>query len=138
MGECKLLSGTFAQFLQICIGIFALSSLLYKRHVVEEEPRRAFEVWLMDVSKQIVQSVFMHFGNIALAIVFANLSLSAENDSSHDECAFYFMSFCLDTFLGIQLIYIMLKASRNVAISLNIPALKDQGFYGNPLNLIGI
>jgi hypothetical protein len=48
-GECELL-GPFAILVQISLGVLAISSLLYKRHL--ESPRRPFQVWGFDISKQ--------------------------------------------------------------------------------------
>lgn len=139
--ECHLISGVFAQCLQIILGLLAMSTLVYKRHT-ETVTQRPYEVWLMDVSKQGVQSVFIHFTNIALAVVFSGM-MELEGNSgsseaagaaghSHDECAFYFISFVLDTFLGVHLIWLVLKAVRVLAVSFNWTSLKDQGYYGVP------
>ena len=48
--QCQLLSGFQTYFVQIFLGIVALSTLWYKRTV--ERPKRSFEIWLLDVSKQ--------------------------------------------------------------------------------------
>jgi hypothetical protein len=91
--------------LQLVLGVTALMSLIYKRQT--ESPRRPFDVWFMDVSKQGFSSVLVHFWNIGLSIIFANLS-SNDNRAS-DECAFYFINFLLDTFVGVFLVWLLLK-----------------------------
>lgn len=96
--ECRLISGIFAQCLQLALGVLAGSTLVYKRHT-EISNQRPYDVWLMDVSKQGVQSVFVHFSNIALSVIFASMPFESAS-TSHDECAFYFISFVLDTCLG--------------------------------------
>ena len=50
-----------------------------------------------------VPVVFVHFSNIGLAII-SNVALSGDKD--HDEC-FFFMSFTLDTFVGIAIIWVV-------------------------------
>lgn len=50
VGQCRLLSGTQTYLVQVFLGCIALSSLWYKRHV--ERPKRSFEIWALDVSKQ--------------------------------------------------------------------------------------
>jgi hypothetical protein len=128
--QCTLLEGGFAMFLQFMIGIVALSSLVYKRYVVEPEPRRPYEVWCMDVGKQVIQSVFIHFSNIGLAIMISDVALNGKGE--HDECAFYFISFTLDTFVGVLIIYLVLKLSTVIAEKYDIPPLKEHGYYGEP------
>lgn len=128
--ECVLISGTFAILLQVMIGVGALLSLVYKRYMVEKEPRRPFDIWVMDVTKQVIQSVFVHFSNIGLAIIISDVALSGDKD--HDECAFYFMSFTLDTFVGIVIIWIVLQGSSYLANIYDIAPLKQHGYYGEP------
>lgn len=129
--DCKLISGYFATGLQVVLGLIAMSTLLYKRYVIEADNPRPYDTWLMDCSKQGVQSVFIHFSNIALAIIFANLPFD-NSSASHDECAFYFITFVLDTFLGIHLIWLVLRGVRIVAISFGWQSVRDQGYYGTP------
>lgn len=124
------MSGTFAILLQVMIGVGALLSLVYKRYVVEKEPRRPFEIWAMDVTKQVIQSVFVHFSNIGLAIIISDVALT--DDKDHDECALYFMSFTLDTFVGIAIIWVVLQGSSSLAETYDIAPLKQHGYYGEP------
>lgn len=133
--QCRLLSGSYASMLQVFLGVFSLSSLFYKRWIVESESpaMRPYEVWLMDVSKQAVQSVFVHFGNIALAIVFAGLHMDDNpSASSGDECAFYFLSFMLDTLVGVHLIWLGLRGVRMVSTWWGWTSVTTQGSYGHP------
>ena len=52
VGQCRLLSGAQTYIVQVMLGFIALSSLWYKRHV--ERPKRSFETWALDVSKQAI------------------------------------------------------------------------------------
>ena len=63
----------------------------------------------MDVGKQVIQGFFVHFSNIGLAILASNV-YSATGES-RDECAFYFIGFTLDTFVGLIIIYWVSKPS---------------------------
>ena len=125
---CVLLNGSFAVVLQFLIGMGSLSSLAYKRYYVEREPHRTFQVWIMDVSKQVVQSVLVHFFNIGLAVMIKNLGTTI----TYDECAFYFISVVLDTIVGVALIWAVLTASSRYAQKYDIPPLKSHGYYGEP------
>lgn len=129
--KCHLLGGTFSLWIQVFIGAVAAATLIYKRSVAEH-PRRPLEIWMMDVSKQAVSSVIVHFWNIGLAIIFSKLAITSVSHSSGDECAFYFISFFFDTAFGTYLVYIMLKASQHVGVMFNIPWMEQQGYYGTP------
>ena len=122
MSHCHLLGGYFSSAVQIFIGVIAFSSLVYKREFVETSPsRRPINIWLMDVSKQAISSVIIHFCNIGLSILFAKLSLTPDNDIS-DECAFYFLSFLLDTIVGVYLIFLLLGVAQQLALQYEITA----------------
>jgi len=125
--QCHLLGGWFATSIQVFIGVIALTSLVYKREFIEN-PKRPITIWFMDVSKQIFSSVIIHFCNIGLSILFANLNLTP--DSPSDECAFYFISFVLDTIVGVYLIWIGLRIVQSLAKQYDIKSLQEQGDYG--------
>lgn len=146
--QCVLLGGTFAYLIQLFIGVVAMSTLVYKRNVTEH-PRRPLDIWLMDVSKQLVSSVIIHVWNIGLSILFASLNASYNDDKTDDyddnaeggssivneegdECAFYFLNFLFDTIFGVFLVFLMIKASGNIAVYFNMPSIQKQGFYGFP------
>lgn len=50
--RCELLSGTETYAIQLLLGVIAIGTLWYKRHV--ERPRRTMQIWAMDVSKQAI------------------------------------------------------------------------------------
>lgn len=129
--SCRLIAGTFATTLQVGIGCFAGLSLLYKHYYVET-PRRNFDVWMMDISKQAISSVLIHFWNIAQSILFSKLSSRKDSSIESDECANYFMYFVLDTFLGVYFVYIQLLIVHEIALRFGIRSLKTQGYYGTP------
>ncbi|ODV96515.1 hypothetical protein PACTADRAFT_49845 [Pachysolen tannophilus NRRL Y-2460] len=68
--QCKLI-GPFALFVQVCLGLLALSSLVLKRF--REYPnRRPWKIWFFDVSKQVFGSLGIHMLNVALSIISGN------------------------------------------------------------------
>ena len=83
--HCCLLHSTGGWFVQIALGVTALSSLMYKRHA--ERPIRACRVWLADVSKQCLSAVMAHFLNILLAAIYAGTAGPGVDEN--DECAWY-------------------------------------------------
>lgn len=50
--KCELLSGAETYAIQVLLGVIAIGTLWYKRHV--ERPRRTLQIWSMDVSKQAI------------------------------------------------------------------------------------
>ena len=135
-GTCHLVEGVFALTLQFLIAVAALGSLIYKRRYIEEEPKRSHEVWLLDIGKQICQGAFVHITNIGLAmIVAANRTESrdaGDMESSRDECGIYFISFAGDTFLGVLLIFLLLRISERIATYFMYLPLMAHGYYGEP------
>ena len=55
--SCKLLGSVFSYLIQIFLGLVAISSLLYKRHI--ERPQRPWKIWGFDVGKQLVGGFFV-------------------------------------------------------------------------------
>ena len=126
MPECHLISGYFAIFIQAVLGALCVLTLIIKR--MTEVPRRDWDVWLYDASKQGVGSTLSHFSNIVLS-VFLN---SDAKLSQVDECQWYCLSFLNDSTVGIAINltiltfveYLMSKTSRCSHIKF--------GDYGNP------
>ena len=95
-------------FLQGLIGLIALSSLLYKRAVLDEHPKRPFNVWFMDISKQCFSSVLVHFFNIGISIMLSKVSLQSHTGTGElgDECANYLINFIMGTSIRFIIIEI--------------------------------
>lgn len=130
--ECQLLGGFFQYLVQFFLGVIAIATLVYKRAVTDSH-KRPIDIWLFDVSKQGISSVIIHFWNIGLSILFAHLNIGSDGEGvGSDECAFYFLTFFFDTFLGVLLISLMLKAVKAIATFIQIPSIERQGFYGHP------
>jgi hypothetical protein len=49
-GNCRLIDGPFASFIQACLAIVCIGTLIIKRQ--QESPRREVFVWFLDVMKQ--------------------------------------------------------------------------------------
>ena len=95
--------------MQGLLGIFVLSSLVYKRH--RETPKRPWAIWyvsyfampvnsaqarlrrLFDVSKQVVGQIFIHSANLLVSDV-------ASHRTSGNACVSYFLNILIDTTIG--------------------------------------
>ena len=100
MSGCKLLDDLFSYLIQIFLGLVAVSSLVYKRHI--ELPQRPWKIWSFDVSKQLIGGFFVHIGNICVSAYILN-------KSDGDECAWYFINFFVDCTIGVGIVYISHK-----------------------------
>ena len=58
---------------------------------------------------------------------------TVEDDGRNDECAFYFLSFLLDMFIGVTLIFYGLHFVSSFAREHDIPSLIQSGFYPKPV-----
>ncbi|KAF9226867.1 hypothetical protein BS17DRAFT_776254 [Gyrodon lividus] len=120
--SCQLLGPT-ALVVQALMGVFAILSLVYKRH--RETQKRPWKIWLFDVSKQVAGQMFVHGLNVLISDL-------GSHHSSGNACTYYFLNILLDTTLGIGLIYLVLQSATWVlSKKLCIKGL-NTGQYGNP------
>lgn len=101
------------------------ASLLVKRHL--EFPKRPPKVWLLDTSKQAASSFCAHMSGIAIA------TLIEASTATANECAWYFITFTMDTSLGVTIAYIMVRAQDAIVNQhRSFVCLGKSGEYGNP------
>jgi len=96
--SCRLLGPT-ALVVQGLMGILVITSLVYKRH--REEPKRPWQIWWFDVSKQVIGQMFVHGVNVLISDVVAKVSAG-------NACVLYFLNILIDTTLGVAIIYLIL------------------------------
>ena len=128
-GRCELLSGAFAVSLQAFIALVALGTLVFKRNI--ERPQRAWDVWALDVGKQFVGGVFVHFANIGLSVLL-------ESDTTNsNQCVWYFWNYFLDCTVGVLIVYTIHAGICTICVRLwpRGSSFKRIGFYGNPPKL---
>ena len=101
---CQLVDNVFSILIQCVLGFFALLSLSVKR--ITEKPKRPFRVFIYDVSKQVIGSLYAHGLNIIIAINVAHLN---NNNHYNDQCMWYFVNFIVDVFLGMAFNWICIK-----------------------------
>lgn len=134
--DCKLLQGATAITAQLLLGLLAVCALVYKRY--HEVPQRPFNVWLLDVTKQIISTGAAHICGMLIAMI-----ASAHASSSASQCSWYFVAFTFDTTLGVAITIGIHKAvlwlARNASSAHPkakfLAALVDCGYYGNPIRL---
>ena len=129
---CKVYDGNdaFTAWVQIFLAVFALGSLWFKR--MREKPRRKFETWFMDISKQGIGAVYAHLLNMLVAaIIAANHNASGE-DKLDDQCAWYAINYLVDTTFGLVLALMFLKLLDIIANQKNWESLKHSGVYYGP------
>ena len=98
--ECKLMSD-HGIFIQLLLGGLCLASLLVKK--ATEKPSRVWKVFIFDTLKQIIGQMSIHFINIYLSVSLTKLS--QEKNVKADECSMYFITFLIDLFPGLVIIF---------------------------------
>jgi hypothetical protein len=128
MVACSLF-GTFGWSIQAVLVGLCFAVLLYKRLL--ENPRRRWNVFVMDISKQGFSAVLIHSMNMYLAYVFSELAVN-------DQCLWYFINLTIDCTLGALLNYTFLKLSEAAALKCRCSSFRT-GEYIAPDNslLIG-
>ena len=126
-GECRLLGGAFASFIQICLASLCITTLAFKRY--GEIPQRPWIVWALDVGKQSVGSSFGHFSNIFLSEIIAKAVTGG------DECQWYCLSFLLDSTLGTFVNLSLLHFVESIIRSRSELRFLQFGDYGDPPSL---
>jgi len=124
--ECTLLGDTFAKFIQVLLALICFSSLVLKRQL--EVPKRTIHIWALDSSKQAASSLCAHLSGMVIATWLESIT------DGGDQCSWYFVTFSVDTTLGVTLGYAMLQAQQAVAERYGCHTLTNSGDYGDPPN----
>jgi hypothetical protein len=124
----------FTVAVQLFLALAALSSLYIKR--MQEVPRRTFTTWVLDVSKQGIGAVYAHILNMIVAAAISQKTTNNNSDSSSestttlsDQCAWYGISYMIDTSLGLLLAIVLLGCLDRAAARYHWTYLKDSGVY---------
>lgn len=121
--KCTLLSGRFDVIVQVVLALGAFGSLLVKRHY--ERPRRSLKVWSLDTAKQGASAGAAHVAGMLIALI-------ASHDGG-DQCAFYLITFTIDTTLGVFIGYTLLRRLQALARKAGWTSLSSTGNYGTPV-----
>lgn len=114
------LLGPLGLFVQALLAFLAFTTLIAKRFCEPKHERRPWRIWFYDTSKQAIGAAVIHFANVFLATMFQG-----------DPCTWYFVSFLLDSTVGLLIIYIGLKSAQYLALQKGWESLRF-GEYGNP------
>jgi hypothetical protein len=127
-GVCKVYSKTdiFTVIVQLMLGGFALGSLYVKR--LQEKPRRTFRTWFLDVSKQAFGATYAHVLNMCIAGSLAH-RVRGNSVVLTDQCAWYGLSYLMDTTLGLVLAVLGLRLLERLANQRNWAPLQHSGVY---------
>ncbi|XP_014777945.1 store-operated calcium entry regulator STIMATE isoform X1 [Octopus bimaculoides] len=114
------LLGPLGLFVQALLAFLAFTTLIAKRFCEPKHERRPWKIWFYDTSKQAIGAAVIHFANVFLADMFQG-----------DPCTWYFVSFLLDSTVGLLVIYIGLKIGQWLALRKGWESLRF-GEYGRP------
>lgn len=132
-GVCKVYDShdIFTFLVQFVLAGAAVASLYIKR--LNEHPRRTFVTWFLDVSKQCFGAGYAHVLNMLIAgTIVSNVRTGRDGTANtvlEDECAWYGMSYLLDTTLGLLLAVLFLQGLERAAHRYHWTALQHSGVY---------
>lgn len=101
--HCHVLDGAFAVVVQALLFVVTVATLAVKW--LQERPRRALSVFLLDCSKQMVGAGACHVWNLVGAIW-----LDAHVDFG-DQCTWYWLNIMVDTTFGVLVAFLLLQVS---------------------------
>ena len=115
------MTGLLGILIQVGLGVLSFSVLIVKRF--REHPQRPWKIWLFDTSKQLVSQMIAHFINLTISLALAY------NDSSSDECLWYFMTNILDNTIGVLLCIMCLRVIQWSLTRRNLPQYISGNYY---------
>ncbi|KAI8973297.1 vacuolar membrane protein-domain-containing protein [Mycotypha africana] len=124
--SCQLLD-EFGALVQLFLACSILLSLMYKRS--KESPRRPWQIWFLDVSKQFIGAGMIHFINIGLSYFTAFRHHGSP--IATNPCVWYFMNVAADTTVGIFVLWCWLTLLLGTLRKLHVN-ITETGDYGPP------
>ena len=115
----------FTVAVQLTLAIAAIASLWIKR--LREHPQRTLITWFFDVSKQGFGACYAHVMNMFIAAVISE-NIRGEN-VLEDQCAWYGLSYLIDTTFGLLLAILGLQAIERLANKFQWKPLQHSGVY---------
>ena len=115
----------FTVAVQLTLAIAAIASLWIKR--LREHPQRTLITWFFDVSKQGFGACYAHVMNMFIAAVISE-NIRGEN-VLEDQCAWYGLSYLIDTTFGLLLAILGLQAIERLANKYQWKPLQHSGVY---------
>ena len=115
----------FTVAVQLTLAIAAIASLWIKR--LREHPQRTLITWFYDVSKQGFGACYAHVMNMFIAAVISE-NIRGEN-VLEDQCAWYGLSYLIDTTIGLLLAILGIQAVERMANKYQWKPLMHSGVY---------
>lgn len=115
LSHCNLV-GPFGLIVQGTLFFVCTLAMLYKRSI--ERPKRGFLIFTLDISKQAIAQMMIHFLNIAIS-----------KSSGGHECSWYLFISTFDTFFGLLVNWIMLKSVSWLAEKFNAKHLLSGNYF---------
>ena len=108
----------------VLLGIFCFSILVIKRQL--ESPKRSTIIWFLDISKQGISTLLLHFFNL-----FFSVAISSENE---DQCVWYLNNVLLDGTIGVLFQWIFVRCLEILARKFKIETLTSGCYYSYEQN----
>ena len=111
--------GPLGLIIQGILGVMSFSALIIKRYF--EHPKRPWNIWVLDTSKQVISSALVHWMNMMLSLLLREGSVT-------DGCEWYFINFACDVAIGTFIWFLIIKLIEGFAALNGIDVL-NTGVY---------
>eukprot|EP00659_Diplonema_papillatum_P006214 gene6214-9518_t len=124
---CTILESAVDYLIQVILGVLAFSTLIFKWRMEAKggHGRRPGRVFALDTTKQCAGFFIAHVGNMVVASVLAESSVSP--------CVWYFVNIVFDTTVRVLFAFLMLRLVESIirTYRLDPKGLLDFGDYGD-------
>ena len=111
--------GPLGLIIQGILGVMSFSALIIKRYF--EHPKRPWNIWLLDTSKQVFSAALVHCMNMMLSMLLSEASVA-------DGWEWYFINFAWDVAIGTFVWFMIIKLIEGFAALNGIDVL-NTGVY---------
>lgn len=103
--KCRLIPGTFGLVIQLFLMGLSLGLLILKKRIEVKYSNRTWREFILDSSKQIVGSLWMHVLNLFFAVHLHRKNLEG------DSCDWYWINIVVDCTIGTYIEYILFRVT---------------------------
>ena len=125
--QCELF-GLFGLIVQGILFVLSVMSLVVKKFLPAE--KRTWNVFCLDIWKQLLTSGFGHFLNLFLSIYLEQIT------GSGNGCVWYLMNLVMDLVFGLAISYFLYNIIDHYAVKYNIEVLKSGVYMDESVNML--
>ena len=101
--KCRLIPGMFGMIIQLCLVAVSLALLVLKKRIEVKYSNRTWNEFILDSSKQIIGSLWLHVLNLFFAVHLHRRNVEG------DSCDWYWINIVVDCTLGTYIEYMLFR-----------------------------